>query len=180
MYRINDNYFVGITLPDELKKTVDGARLWMRDKWGNRSGMKTECHITLVPPFYSEKPLAEIREILSGISVPDVKVHVSGWGAFAERTIFADVERSRGLEILRKEVLFRLRSAGIKLKVEKSFVPHITVANRDIRPESFIPSMEYLRDIYMDTSFSVDSFMIFTFRDWSWKSEEKGRVRFSS
>lgn len=179
MLRISDNYFVGVTLPDELKNRIEGARMWMRDTWGNRSGMRTEAHITLVPPFYSEKPLSEIRRILSGITVPEVSVHVSGWGAFGERTIFANVERSRELETLQREVALRLRSAGITLRNEKRFVPHITVANRDIRPESFVPSMEYLGSIELDCTFSVDSFMIFTF-DRFWSSEEKGRVRFSS
>ncbi len=179
MLRISDNYFVGVTLPPELKNTVDGARMWMRERWGNRSGMRTEAHITLVPPFYSEKPLSEIRRILSDITVPEVRVHVSGWGAFGERTIFAHVERSRSLEALQTEVSLRLRSAGITLKNEKKFTPHITVANRDIRPECFVPSMEYLSSVDLDYAFTPDSFMIFTF-DRFWSGEERGRVRFSS
>lgn len=178
VFRINDNYFVGVTLPCDLKKTIEGARGWMRERWGNRSGMKTECHITLVPPFYSEKPLSEIRRILSHITTTQVSIHVSGWGSFGLKTIFACVERRASLETLQKEVSFLLKSEGITLKSEKKFVPHITVANRDIKPESFIPSMEYLNSIDIDYTFSPDSVMIFTF-DRSWKSEERGRVRFS-
>lgn len=73
-----DNYFIGVTLPEELKTVIDGARGWMQKKWGNRSGMKTECHITLVPPFSCDKTLSEMKKILDGVTVPQVDVSVRG------------------------------------------------------------------------------------------------------
>lgn len=175
-----DNYFIGVTLPADLKAVIESARGWMQKKWGNRSGMKTECHITLIPPFQCGRTLLEMKEILSTLTLPEVKVSVRGWGSFGERTIYAHVERSDSLELLKKEIGNRLRENGVSFRSEKRFVPHITIANRDIKPYSFIPSMEHLNDIKLDMTFTVDSFMIFSFVDWSWRSGEKGRVRFSS
>lgn len=175
-----DNYFIGVTLPEELKTVIDGARGWMQKKWGNRSGMKTECHITLVPPFSCDKTLSEMKKILDGVTVPQVDVSVRGWGSFGRRTIYAHVEHSSPLELLKEEIEKRLRENLIRFKRDKRFMPHITIANRDIKPESFMPSMEYLHDIELDETFTVDSFMIFSFIDWSWRSGEKGRVSFSS
>lgn len=175
-----DNYFIGVTLPEDLKGTIDGARGWMRTKWGNRSGMKTECHITLVPPFACDESVSGMKEILEGIKVPPVSVRVRGWGSFGERTIFARVERSSSLELLKKEIEKRLREASVPFRIDRRFTPHITIANRDIKPECFIPSMEYLNEIKLDTAFAVDSFMIFSFIDWTWRSGENGRVSFSS
>ncbi len=177
---MKDNYFIGVTLPEDLKGTIDGARGWMRTKWGNRSGMRTECHITLVPPFSCNISLSDMKMVLEGITVPKVNVHVRGWGSFGERTIFAHVERSSSLELLKKEIEKRLREASIRFRIDKRFTPHITIANRDIKPENLVPSMEYLNEIKLDTTFTVDSFMIFSFMDWTWRSGEKGRVSFSS
>lgn len=175
-----DNFFIGVTLPEDLKDIIDSARGWMQTKWGNRSGMKTECHITLVPPFACDKPLFEMKKILEGIKVPPVSVSVRGWGSFGERTIFAHVERSSSLELLKKEIEKRLRFASVQFRSDKRFTPHITIANRDIKPYTFIPSMEYLNEIKLDTAFTVDSFMVFSFIDWTWRSGEEGRVSFSS
>ncbi len=103
------DYFIGVTLPQNLEYTIDSVRRWMQKKWGNRSGMRTKCHITLIPPFSSDKPLSEMKEILSGITVPEVKVRVSGWGSFGERTIYASVEKNSALELLKKEIEKKLR-----------------------------------------------------------------------
>lgn len=173
------DYFIGVTLPENLEYTIDSARRWMQKKWGNRSGMRTQCHITLVPPFSSDKPLSEMKEILSGITVPEVKVRVSGWGSFGERTIYAHVEKNSALELLKKEIERKLSEASIRFKSEKRFTPHITIANRDIKPYSFILSMEYLNKNKIDVTFAVNSIMIFSFVDRSWRSGDEGRVRFS-
>ncbi len=174
------DYFIGVTLPEDLRAAIESARGWMQKKWGNRSGMKTECHITLIPPFKCDKPLSEMKEMLRSLSLPLVSVSVRGWGSFGERTIYAHVDESESLLLLRNAIGNRLRENGVSFTIEKRFTPHITIANRDIKPYAFIPSMEYLNEIKLDTAFTVDSFMIFSFIDWSWRSGEKGRVRFSS
>ncbi len=174
------SYFLGLTLPGELRETIESERRWMQKKWGNRSGMKTEPHITLIPPFDCDFSVHDIKEILSGIVFPPVKVSVSGYGSFGERTIYAHVERSRELEVLLREISKTLCDNGIRIKEEKRYTPHITIANRDIKPYSFIPSMEYLNSIDINETFSLNSFMIFFFRDYSWIADERYRVKFSS
>lgn len=177
--RVNDNYFIGITLPPELENTIERQREWMRRKWGCRSGMRTQPHITLIPPFQSDLSLEEIKELLSPLSVFPFDISVSGFGAFGERTIFAHVERSRELENLQKKVSGLLRDGGVRVKDEKRFTPHITIANRDIKPDAFIPSMEYFSNIELRYSFKADSVMVFEFSDYVWQSGNRGSVRFS-
>lgn len=174
------SYFLGLTLPGDLRETIESERRWMQKKWGNRSGMKTEPHITLIPPFDCDLSLHDIKGILSDIVFPPVGVSVSGYGSFGERTIYAHVERSRELEDLVREISKTLRDNGIRVKEEKRYTPHITIANRDIKPYSFIPSMEYLNSIEIDKTFTASSFMIFFFRDYSWIADERYRVTFSS
>jgi 2'-5' RNA ligase len=176
--KVNDNYFIGITLPQELEDTIERQREWMRRKWGCRSGMRTQPHITLIPPFQSDLSLREIKELLTPLTVSPFDISVSGFGSFGERTIFAHVEKSRELEDLQKKVSGLLSDGGVRVKDEKRFTPHITIANRDIKPEAFIPSMEYFNTIDLRYSFTADSVMIFEFRDYVWRSDS-GSVRFS-
>ncbi len=177
--RTNDNYFIGITLPEDLENKIERQREWMRRKWGCRSGMRTQPHITLIPPFQSDLSLGEIKELLSPLSVSPFDISVSGFGAFGERTIFAHVERSRELENLQKKICSLLGNGGVRVKDEKRFTPHITIANRDIRPEAFVPSMEYFNAIDLKYIFTADSVMVFEFCDYVWTSGDRGSVRFS-
>ncbi len=176
--RVNDNYFMGITLPEELEEKIESSREWMRRKWGCRSGMRTQPHITLIPPFESGMSLSEIRDIISPLTISPFDISVSGFGSFGERTIFAHVEKSRELENLQKKVCGFLRNGGVRIKDEKRFTPHITIANRDIKLEAFIPSMEYFNTVDLKYTFTADSATIFEFRDYVWRSE-MGSVRFS-
>lgn len=173
------NYFIGLTLPEGLRGTIESERLWMREKWGNRSGMRTEPHITVIPPFESDMLLSLLKEILSSLDVPPFSVNVSGYGSFGERTIYAHVKRSLELETLVRKATKILGENEIKVKKEKRYTPHVTIANRDIKPYSFIPSMEYLNKIDINETFMVDSFMIFEFRNYSWVMDESNRVKFS-
>ncbi len=177
--RTNDNYFIGITLPEDLENKIERQREWMRRKWGCRSGMRTQPHITLIPPFQSDLSLGEIKELLSPLSVSPFDISVSGFGAFGERTIFAHVERSRELENLQKKICSLLMDGGVRLKDEKRFTPHITIANRDIKSKAFIPSMEYFNTIDLKYIFTADSVMVFEFCDYVWTSGDRGSVRFS-
>lgn len=176
----SDNYFIGIILPRELEDTIERSREWMRRECGCRSGMRTQPHITLIPPFGSSLSLSEMKSLLSPIAFKSFDVSVSGYGSFAERTIFARVEGNSELEKLKMDLSGHLRDCGVKTKDEKFFTPHITIANRDIRPEAFIPSMEHFGASNLRYSFTVDSIMVFEFRDYFWHSCDTNSVRFFS
>lgn len=173
------SYFIGLTLPSPLREEIESVRKWMTKRWGNRSGMRTEPHITLIPPFETESPISEIIDMLSSLEYSLVEVRVSGWGSFGERTIYARVEENRELEGLVNVLRNTLRENGIALHREKRYTPHITIANRDIKPESFLPSMRYLGGIRMEETFTVSSFMVFEFSDYRWITSGNQRVIFS-
>lgn len=180
MQKRNDNYFIGITLPDELNRIVESERKWMRVNCGCSSGMKTAPHITLIPPFFSSFGDEYLRYIFSRFTFPSFCLHVSGHSSFGHRTIFVNVEKSKELTKLKNDITQILRREKIEIKNEKNFNPHITIANRDIEEKYFIPSMEYLNDDKIDITFEVSSFMLFTRKDYLWVNDGKNSVIFSS
>lgn len=168
--KIRDNYFIGLTLPEDVSVKIEREREWMRNKWGNRSGMATEPHITLIPPFYSSLSVECLTSILEKVRSEKISVVVSGHSSFGERTIYAYVEESGEMKALLEKIKKELRKNDIRFKDERTFTPHITIANRDIKPYSFIPSMEYLNGIKLYEEFTLSSFTLFRFSDYHWHS----------
>ncbi len=175
---IRDNYFIGLTLPEDVSSRIEKEREWMRRTWGNRSGMGTVPHITLIPPFYSNLSVKALLSILSSIKNDRIDAVISGHGSFGERTIYAAVEENREMTELQRKLKRVLRESNIAFKDEKKFTPHITIANRDIKPESFVPSMEYLESLNLHEEFALSSFSLFSFIDYHWRT--MGEIRFSS
>lgn len=168
--KIRDNYFIGLTLPEDVSYKIEREREWMKNKCGNRSGMATEPHITLIPPFYSSLSIERLSSILEKVRSEKIPVVVSGHSSFGERTIYASVEESGEMKALLERIKKELRKNDILFKDEKSFTPHITIANRDIKPYSFIPSMEYLNGLNLYEEFTFFSFTLFKFFNYHWHS----------
>lgn len=101
MQKRNDNYFIGVTLPDELNRIVENERKWMMVNCGCSSGMKTAPHITLIPPFFSSFGDEYLRYIFSRFTFPSFSLHVSGHSSFGHRTIFVNVENQKNLASLK-------------------------------------------------------------------------------
>lgn len=176
--KIRDNYFIGLTLPEDVSSRIEKEREWMRRTWGNRSGMGTVPHITLIPPFNCSLSTERLLDILSSVRNERINAVVSGHGSFGERTIYVAVEENKEMNELQKKLKRVLRENNIPFKDEKKFTPHITIANRDIKPESFIPSMEYLESLNLHEEFALSSFTLFSFIDYRWRAV--GEIRFSS
>ena len=175
---IRDNYFIGLTLPGDVSSRIEKEREWMRQTWGNRSGMGTVPHITLIPPFYSNLSVKALLPILSSIKSERIDAVISGHGSFGGRTIYAFVEENKEMNELQGKLKRVLRENDIPFKDEKKFTPHITIANRDIKPESFVPSMVYFESLNLHEEFVLSSFTLFSFIDYRWRVT--GEIRFSS
>ena len=164
-------HFIGVILPPHLEREAEGKRMWTREKYGCRSGQSTRPHITLIPPFSSsmktEVIVDEVRGILEGRR--SFTSFLQGYGAFGGRTLFMKVVESEEWRVLSRDVSMGLRAMGEKIKVEKKpFVPHITIANRDI-PEGAIGEMlSSLSGDKLPESFMVERIGVFHRKGWQW------------
>ena len=99
---------------------------------------------------------------------------VNGFGAFSSRTIFAHVEPSSQWTALRTLVYDSLlaKCPGTAKRDARTFVPHITVANRDIPPGAIEDALSYFDSLDLHESFDVQSITLFAMRDGTWTERE--------
>jgi len=178
----DQTHFIGVLAPEPLAETLDRCRHWMGEQFGCRSGFATPFHVTLIPPFamnddcmlpLMEKSIERAAERLSSFMA-----RVEGFGAFAERTVFAQVipdERWPGL----RDAVFESLSAECPAFTRKDirpFVPHLTVANRDI-PFGAVPrALQYFQHINLVEVFPVDHIALFERRRGVWETARAWRL----
>ena len=179
---IRQTHFIGILVPENVCAPLEACRAWMRARFGCKSGQGTSLHITLVPPFcldekFSERTLLEARdEATSAWTAKNktLRCAVNDFGAFSSRTIFAHVEPTIEWTTLRTLVYDSLltKCPGTTKRDTRTFVPHITVANRDIPSGAIEDALSYFDSLNLHESFDVRSITLFAMRERTWTERE--------
>jgi 2'-5' RNA ligase len=172
-------HFVGVLVPERLADIVEDCRSWMTEYFGCKSGYRTAPHITLVAPFALSVDPDAIRSLKAALygwakTAKPFEASVTGFGAFAERTVYAHVDEHpswlewhAGVTLALKESLPR----AIPPKQEK-FTPHLTVANRDIPPGGVPLALVHFAELGMHEKFTVNNAALFVWRNGAWFIDE--------
>lgn len=185
---ISQTHFIGVLVDQELEDTLEECRSFMNQKYGCKSGHKTPIHVTLIPPFalddcYTTYQLVEtVRyacETLEGIKKLPFKSTLNGFGSFAERTIYANVETSENWILLKNTIEKELSVSfpNCIKKSKKPFKAHISVANRDIPNGTIFEALQSLSEIELPSPFTVDTIAIFTKKNNMWIAEEENIIQ---
>ena len=145
-------YFIGILTPPTLAERVNTIKEELAERFQSRHALKVPSHITLQEPFSLSPPdEAKIKDILAKFfqKFDPVPITCKGFGAFAKRSkpvIFIHVSENPSLGKLRNELRLFLRKHSFVKEHNETiqpsdhssiFLPHITVANRDLSKENF-------------------------------------------
>lgn len=135
--------FLALLPPLPLQEQVRALQQEFVDRFSSRAALRSPPHITLVPPFEwltSEWPtLIESLQVFAASQAP-LSVELSGFGAFAPRVIYIQVVPSPELQQLQSRVqahLLPLLHPKHPSTYSRPFVPHMTVAFRDLTPRHF-------------------------------------------
>ncbi len=91
---------------------------------------------------------------------------ITGFYHFSNRVIMLEVSKTKALEVLFTDIM--LTASEVIDQSYTKFVPHITIANRDLSPEVFDKAYEYFSHIPYSRNFICDEVAIFTFEDGKW------------
>ena len=166
-------YFVAIVCPPEINDKVLQYKNWMRDRFGCIVALKSPAHITLVPPFWleasNEEQLLRTLEQFAGNST-EVEIHLNGFSHFGNRVIFINVTNTPLLDELKRrtEDHFSQAFAGLIKKDERPFHPHVTIANRDLKPAAFDQAWEYFSRQEFVAIFNTKAIAILKAVDGKW------------
>lgn len=153
-------YYVALLCPPDADRQVQTFKIWMKEQFGCTVAMKSPAHITLVPPFWLEEERE--KELLDTFSTfrdktDEITIILNGFDHFGKRVLFVRVDDNPALTGLKSHAEDHLIKAfHKKIKIDiRPFHPHVTIANRDMKPGHFIKAWEYFSAKAFSCSFQT-------------------------
>ena len=174
MKPLHHMYFVAIVCPAELNKKILAFKLWMKDQFGCIVALRSPAHITLIPPFWiSEDKEPVLLDIVSNFKTNKdaIPIETAGFDHFAKRVLFVAIKDEPHLNEIKRDVkVYFLDALGdIIKKEERAFHPHITIANRDMKPSDFVKAWEHFSGKNFGEKFQADTVSLLRLYPDQWK-----------
>ncbi|MTI22666.1 2'-5' RNA ligase family protein [Fulvivirga sp. RKSG066] len=167
-------YFIALLPPEPIFDEVMDYKKLFANKYDSKTGLKSPPHITLHMPFrLKEKKEEALGQSLTTLATNTDKFEIAlnGFGHFNQRTIFIDVEANDSLHALFKNIMksmkvnFNIFNADYK---NRGFNPHLTLAFRDLKKESFNEAWPHFKDQPYHNKFISDGFVLLKHNGKSW------------
>ena len=136
-------FFIALLPPVEVQTKANEIKGIMRDRYASRAAFRSPPHVTLLAPF--EWPLINLPDLAKSLArfaaaQSPVPMTLDGFGTFAPHTIYINVVKGDRLIAIQPQLLSHLREdLGLvsQRDLNRRFVPHLTVAYRDLKPNKF-------------------------------------------
>jgi 2'-5' RNA ligase len=169
-------FYIAISCPENINEKIEGMKNYMEEQYGCRAARKSPAHLTVIPPFRAEDELQPtlLNFITTfNIGLVPFDVTLKGYGQFAERVLYVDVQApNENLIQLEKECMneFSEQFPGIIFGMKPEFNPHVTIATRDIPEGAIRGARSYFEQNHpIDDSFPVNSLSLYRLEDGWWK-----------
>ncbi|MEM6451348.1 MAG: 2'-5' RNA ligase family protein [Cyanobacteria bacterium P01_D01_bin.105] len=172
-------FFIALLPPHNVQVEANKIKAIMRDDYASKAAFRSPPHITLHAPF--EWPLLErhkLNNVLSQFAAAQspVPITLDGFNAFKPHVIYINVVKREGLMALQPKLLDVMEETlGIVSKSDRhrNFVPHLTVAFRDLKPAMFRKAWAVFqhREIHFD--FVAQHLALLIHDGKLWQIEEK-------
>ena len=172
-------FFIALLPPREIQDYANQIKQHFAEHYASYGAQNSPPHITLQPPFeWSNAELALLEECLKNFagSRSSTPITLSGYGAFPPRVIYINVVRSTEILELQADLIAHTeRNLGIIDKFSKTrpFVPHITVAFKDLTRPNFKAAWQEFETQNLHFEFTAASLtlLIHDGKRWNVKSE---------
>ena len=166
-------YYVAIVCPDDLNIKIQAFKLWMQEKFGCKVALKSPAHITILPPFWynSDEENILLQAISSfDSSMEEIKIHLHDFAHFSNRVLYINIEHNESLNRIRQETEhhFIQKLGDIIKKETRPYAPHITIANRDLKPGDFIKAWEHFALKKFEEFFSANKVSLLKLNEGKW------------
>jgi len=138
-----NRFFIALLPPQDIQEYANGIKQYFANKYTSNSAQKSPPHITLQPPFeWADTSISSLETSLQTFAIQQhsIPITFNGFAAFPPRVIYINVVKSQELLNLQTNLITYLETnLEIIDQVEKTrpFVPHLTVAFRDLTKQNF-------------------------------------------
>ena len=168
-------YFFAILPPTAIEGEIISFQKEIGERFGAVHAQKTPPHITVIPPFHCEKErlnkFAEnLKDYYKSNPTPNIHITLENFQKFESRTLFVDVAKNNRFESWCKQLkLLFNQEKIIKQRVEKHFfVPHITIANKDLKKRDFKTAWKELKERKYLRSFELNKLIVLELQSQKW------------
>jgi 2'-5' RNA ligase len=165
-------YYVAIVCPKKIDEKVFQLKEWMRKQFGCMVALKSPGHITLIPPFWmDEERENELIETLQQFKSNDKpEIQLKDFSHFGDRVLFIHVNENEQLTQLKEqtESHFLENFNGVIKKDERPFNPHVTIANRDVSPGTFVKAWAHFSKENFEEHFIADTVSVLKLNSGRW------------
>ena len=166
-------YFVAIVCPPLVDAKVLQFKLWMKEQIGCFVALKSPAHITLIPPFWLEEAReTELVQTLQSFKsdMDEQEIQLDGFSHFGKRVLFVHVKDNPALpEIKSQTEKHFMQSFGDTVKKDdRPFHPHVSIANRDMKPGDFEKSWKHFSNKLFKEKFRAKNISILKLSPDKW------------
>jgi 2'-5' RNA ligase len=154
-------YFVAILPPVAVERLVRTIQHAIADQFKSQRALSSPPHLTLYPPFNLEHPTL-LHDTLTTLapSHPSIPIRLSGFAAFPPRVIYIDVQPTPELMTLQATLSNQVSQVLRVCPQSHPYVPHMTVAFRDLSPQAFRQAWAWIRDRPFEEAFMTHQFTL--------------------
>ncbi|MBP9742104.1 MAG: 2'-5' RNA ligase family protein [Burkholderiales bacterium] len=173
-------YYIALIPPEAIQDEVHEFQHIAAVKFETEVTIKSPAHITIVPPFSLHidevKPMINNINILLKRNYSPIEVSVTRFYHFDHRNIILEVHKGREIERLFNDLMLVTEGATHHHNNVAKFIPHITIANRDLSPEVFDKAYDYFNHISYGRDFICETIIVFHFKDGKWLAIKNFRL----
>lgn len=171
-----NKYFLALLPPPKITADITAIKEELKIGFGFQHALKITPHLTIVPPFTCNDEA--IEALISSISAKKFNlfsIKLSGFEAFHPRVIFIDIERNKQLSAFQKEVnqLFVAQKIKKNNGEKHAFLPHITIANKDLSNKTFKQIFPLFKKRAYSSNFEVQSISLLKYNGTVWQKDRE-------
>lgn len=170
--------FIALLPPQTIQDQANFIKAHFAEVYQSSHAQKSPPHITLKAPFKWEKEqLPQLKTTLQEFSQKHlcIPITLSGFGSFPPRVIYVHVLKTAQLLETQKALITYLEEhLELVDQVAKSrpFIPHLTVAFRDLTKSNFRKAWESYKEKSFEYQFTVNELTLLLHNGKHWEIGE--------
>jgi 2'-5' RNA ligase len=170
--------FVALLPPPDIQAIARYIQREFTEQYNSRAAQKSPPHITLQPPFpWKLSKLPQVEQELANFAAQQNSflVKLNGFAAFPPRVVYIDVVKTSILLNLQIDLIAHLKTTvGIENQSlqPRTFVPHMTVAFRDLTEPNFELAWQIFQGRSLQLEFLASSLSLLIHNGQQWQEHQ--------